>query len=333
MKKALKTIILTIISIIGGTLAFILCAWGILSLAKYPIYWDYYEIKSDLCKNPGLNDGFVCQGICAYEQDGKIFVSGYMKGREASRIYVTDKDDNSYYVSIKKANGEDFTGHAGGIATVGDVVYIANGGAIHLVSATDLLAAKNSGTVSIQATFEVNNAASFVYADEAYLYVGEFHDGKKYVTEHPYYNPAEGLNYAIVSRYPVGEFVARDDEGGDEQTVTPDRIYSIRNKVQGICFTPDGKVVVSTSCGLSNSVYYVYDEKDVTESGQKLDGVPVYYLGKCEREFTGPAMAEGLDYYDGKIITLTECASNKYIFGKLFFANKIVAFDADKISG
>jgi len=38
-------------------------------------------------------------------------------------------------------------------------------------------------------------------------------------------------------------------------------------------------------------------------------------------------MAEGLDYYDGKVITLTESASNKYIFGKLFFAFKIVGLD------
>ena len=36
-------------------------------------------------------------------------------------------------------------------------------------------------------------------------------------------------------------------------------------------------------------------------------------------------MAEGLDYLDGEVITLTESASNKYIFGKFFFANKIVS--------
>ena len=34
--------------------------------------------------------------------------------------------------------------------------------------------------------------------------------------------------------------------------------------------------------------------------------------------------------YDGKIITLTESASAKYLFGKLFFADKIVALDFDK---
>ena len=41
-------------------------------------------------------------------------------------------------------------------------------------------------------------------------------------------------------------------------------------------------------------------------------------------------MAEGLDNYEGKVITLTESASNKYIFGKFFFADKIVALDFKK---
>ena len=39
------------------------------------------------------------------------------------------------------------------------------------------------------------------------------------------------------------------------------------------------------------------------------------------------ALIVGLDWYDGKVITLTESASNKYIFGKFFFANHIVALD------
>ncbi|MBQ8850437.1 MAG: hypothetical protein IJ011_08920 [Clostridia bacterium] len=326
MKKILKKLILIAISIIGGILAFVIVAWGVLSIAKYPIYWDYYEMKSNVCENPGLNDGFVCQGICAYEEDGKFFVSGYMKDGSASRIYVTDVEDNSYYVTLKKANGDDFTGHAGGIAVANDTVYIANGGKVHSVSLIDLLNAEDGGTVSISDSFAVNNEASFIYADDDYVYVGEFHDGGKYVTEHPYLTE-EGQNYAIVSRYPKGEFIAYDNDDGEAYAPAPDRVYSIRDKVQGICFTPNGEVVMSTSYGLSDSVYYIYSESEATDSGYTLDGAPVYFFDKCVKEFTGPAMAEGLDYYDGKVITLTESASDKYIFGKFFFATKIVALD------
>ena len=315
MKSVLKRIGTVLLFVLGGLLALILAAWGVLNLMKFPLYADYYEAKTDICDNPGLSDGFICQGICAYESAQRIFVSGYMKDGSASRIYVTDTDNNSYYVQIAK-DGKPFTGHAGGIASYGDLVYIASDNAIHLMSADELLNAKEGDIVAIRESIAVNNEASFIYADDNYVYVGEFHDGKNYVTNHPY-NNEDGIYYAIVSRYTHGNLTA------------PDRVYSIRNKVQGICFTPDGYVVMSTSYGVADSVYYVYREADAVDSGLTLDGAPVYLLEDCEDEFKGPAMAEGLDYCNGKVITLTESASDKYIFGKFFFANKIVGLTID----
>ena len=308
--KKLGKIMLIILSVL---VSIVVLAWGGLNIAKLFIYSDYYSAKDNVCKNPGLSDGFVCQGICELDGKGKILVSGYMKDKDASRIYVTDTDNNSYYVSLSK-DGKSFTGHAGGIATHGDKIYVASGKAVHILSVDDVLNAECGDVLSFNESIPVNNSASFIYADDSYVYVGEFHDGGAYVTDHKY-ETAEGTHHAIVSRY------SHDD------LTTPDRIYSIRNKVQGICFTPDGKVVMSTSYGLTDSVYYVYSESDAVDSGETLDGAPVYYLDKCLSEIKGPAMAEGLDYYDGKIITLTESASDKYIFGKFFFANKIVALD------
>ena len=76
---------------------------------------------------------------------------------------------------------------------------------------------------------------------------------------------------------------------------------------------------------MTDTIYYVYDLDKATDSGLLFDGAPVYYLDNLEREIHGPAMGEDLDYYDGRIITLTESASQKYIFGKFFGATKIVA--------
>lgn len=301
--------------VLAGIVALILLVLGGLNLAKFAIYPDYYAIKTDVCKNPGLGDGFICQGICADEKSEKILVSGYMKDHTASRIYVTDEEDRSYWVSLSK-DGKAFTGHAGGIAVHEDTVYVASGSSIHLLSLSAILNTENGATVSISESIEVNNSASFIFADEQFVYVGEFHDGGAYVTDHPYDTP-DGQYHAIVSRYSHNDLTQ------------PDRIYSIRNKVQGFCLTPDGTIVLSTSYGLSNSIYYVYNEKEATNSGLTLDGAPVYYLTDCTREIKGPAMAEGLDYYQGAVITLTESASNKYIFGKFFFANKIVALNLD----
>ena len=316
MKKILKIAGKVGIILLAGILAIVLLVWGGLNIAKFALYSDYYSTKTNVCRNPGLSDGFVCQGICVSEEDERILVSGYMKDKSASRVYVTDLDNESYYVSLHK-NGKKFTGHVGGIARSADTVYIASGNRLYVLSLKAILGAKNGDNIDIGEGVEVNNEASFAYADDKYVYVGEFHDGSQYVTDHPY-ETSDGLYHAIVSRY------THDD------LTSPDKIYSIRDKVQGICFTPDGKVILSTSYGLADSVYYVYNESDAIDSGKTLDGAPVYYLNGCQKEMKGPAMSEGLDYYDGKVITMTESASDKYIFGKFFFANKIVALDYNK---
>lgn len=313
MKKILKLALKIALAALAGILALVILVLGVLNVAKFMIYSEYYSAKDNLCKNPGLSDGFVCQGICSVDGTDKILVSGYMKDKTPSRVYVTDTDNDSYYVELSRS-GKEFTGHAGGISMNGDTVYIANGSRLYSFPLTALLDASEGQTVEIGEGVGVNNSASFCYADDKYVYVGEFHDGGKYVTEHPY-ETAEGTHYAIVSRYTHDDLTA------------PDKIYSIRDKVQGICFTPDGKVVMSTSYGLKDSHYYVYNESDARDSGKVLDGAPVYYLEACQKDVKGPAMAEGLDYLDGKIITLTESASDKYIFGKFFFANKIVAIE------
>ena len=89
-------------------------------------------------------------------------------------------------------------------------------------------------------------------------------------------------------------------------------------------------MVLSTSYGLTDSVYYIYEEDKAVDSGLTLDGAPVYYLTEVKEQFKGPAMAEGLAEYKGQIITLTESASDKYIFGKFFFADQIVSLDLSK---
>ena len=314
--KILKKIGKILATILASVLALVVLTLGGLNIAKFFIYDDYYEAETTLCRNPGLNDGFVCQGIAAADGEDLILVSGYMADKQPSRIYVTTLDSQSYFVTLH-CDGEPYTGHAGGIAVSGEMAYIANGSKIFTFPLRDVLDAKNGDSVNIGAGKKINNKASFLYTDDTYLYAGSFMDDSTKRVEEHIFETAEGTHYAICSVYAIGDLSA------------PVRIYSIRDCVQGICFTPDGKVVMSTSYGLSSSGYYVYNVADATESGKTLDGAPVYYLEKTIGEVDGPAMAEGLDYYKGKIITLTESASNKYIFGKFFFAYDIVALDVD----
>lgn len=313
MKKVIKKITKAFACFLAGLFIFLFIAWGGLNIFKFAIYGEYYKLESTLCDNPGLNDGFVCQGICAADEYDKILVSGYMKDHSASRIYVTDLESNSTYVTLN-FRGEPFKGHLGGICVYDNVVYIASESQVHQIPLTTILSAKKGEVVEILFSIDVNNQASFAFCDGKFMYVGEFHDGENYICDHPV-ETDNGTNYAIVTKYPYGNFTV------------PDIIISLPNKVQGFCITPSGQIVLSTSYGLKSSYYYVYDESELIKTDKTIDGASVYVLGECKNTIKGPAMAEGLDYYDGGVITLTESASNKYLFGKLFFANDIVKLD------
>ena len=217
-----------------------------------------------------------------------------MKDKSASRIYLTNSKNEQKIVSLTK-NGKAFTGHVGGISLSGDYAYISDGDRIYKIELSKI---QTEDFIEIGEGIKVNNQASFTFADDEYLYVGEFNYADKYICEN-----IIGDYKAICTKYSLDDLT------------TPVAIYSIRDKVQGIAFV-DGYVVMSTSYGVADSVYYIYNEADAFDSGETLDGTKVYYLEECIKEFKGPAMGEDLDVYNGKIMTLTESASDKYIFGK-----------------
>lgn len=306
--KAIKIItrILLLIPLVLSAL-FIL-VFGGFNIFKFMYYSEYYSLREEVCKNPGLSDGYVPQGIAYVDSEDIILTSGYMNNKKASRIYITDLKNNSRYVELTQ-NGEEFKGHVGGIASTGNDIYLSTDSKLYKLDLKDVLSNKK---VDVKEGIDVNNQASFVYSDDKNIYVGEFHNGGKYVTNHPY-DTKEGKHYAIISAY------SKDDLS------KPLRIYSIRNKVQGFCITDNGDMILSTSYGLSDSYYYIYHQNELTNSNLTFDGAPVYYLENYARKIKGPAMSEDLDIYKGKVLTLTESACEKYIFGKIFFANKINA--------
>ena len=320
-----KNLFKVIFGIIGGALLLALIILVAGNLGKFAIYNEYYKIESNVCRNPGLGDGFICQGVAASEENGKILVCGYMDDKSNSRVYIVDLELQSYYhVKLTKNDGELYNGHAGGIATSGEYVYIANGSKLYTFKIDSLLNAGNGDYVDIGEGVPVNNAASYVYCDEEYIYVGEFHHTKDgYEKEHKLDNSDNTVN-GIVSRYTHEAIRGYDGENAP----TPDAIFAVRDRVQGICFTPDGKIVLSTSYGRFNSSnFYVYNQADCTNTGETLDGAPVYMLGEYTNKIKAPTLSEDLDWYDGKVITIYESAANKYFFGKLFFADDVNALE------
>ena len=321
-KKKLPLWSKIIIWVIGSIVGLFVVVWGGFNILKYPIYANYYGRMENLGPIPGLNSGFVPQGICVSEENNIYILSGYRDSKKPSEIYLTggnnNKDFETKCIKLYK-NGAEFKGHVGGIATTGDNVYISNGSRIYIVSLTELLNSTDN-KIDIGEGVMVNSSASFVFTDDNYLYTGEFHDGGKYQTNHPY-TTNDGVYHAIIEKYDIKDI---DNNTGNK----PLMVISIRNNVQGFAISPEGNLYLSTSYGLTSSIYYKYPTSSLSQTSQLfLDDVPVYYLDGEYETLYGPAMSEDLDYSNGKLICSTESGCNKYVFGKFFFANYFFSLD------
>lgn len=320
-RKWLKVTLIVLGSIIGALVVGIGGYNGI----KYWRFSEFYGMASKVRTNPGLNDGFITQGLCYLPDDDIYITSGYMTNGNASRIYSVDKDNNIRFTELyeKTESGAEtaFKYHCGGISCEGDYIYVASDCKINVFRKTEVL---NDDKAYLVKSVTVNNNASFVFTTDTYLYVGEFNDSKNYVCENTFTDEATGVTTnAIVTKYYLANFNFNSVLGTDVSV--PITEYAIRDQVQGFCITDSGKFVMDTSWGPSASNYYVYEIEEDAKPDAYDDLTPVYYLNEArlKRHFTGPSMAEDLDYHGGKVYVTSESASNKYIYGKLFFYNYI----------
>ena len=295
-----------------GTICSVTLAILGLNGMKYILYSEYYSIKDNVCINPGLNDNFVPQGIAVSDSEDLILTSGYMSDMSASRIYITNSKNESRYVELYEGDKAS-TRHFGGIALSGDMVYLSVSSKVFPIELSKIL---NSSKIDIGEGIPVNNRSSFIYADDNNLYVGEFRMEGEYDTKNHIEDGGKVYN-AICEVYDLDDLTK------------PIRVYAMRDKVQGFAVTNRGTVVLSTSYGLNDSVYYIYESSAIKDSGTTYLDAPLYYLDEETRAINGPAMSEDLSYKDGKVYSLTESASNKYIFGKLFFTHHIYSLEVD----
>lgn len=301
------------IIILSSIVGLFVLVWGGVNILKFAIYADYYGRMTNLGSTPGLNDGFVPQGICVNEENNIYLMSGYVP-KNPSQIYITGGNDNKDFVTKKfdlYQGDKAFKAHVGGIANSGNNVFLATNGKIFVLD-LDYLLTTNETKIDVGNGISVNSSSSFVFSNDEYLYVGEFHDGVSYITNHPY-QTNDGEYNAIVEKFLISDFLSLSK-------AAPLEVYSIRNNVQGFAINESGDIYLSTSFGLTSSIYYKYPASSLTKTDLEFEGAPVSYLDGEFVTLTGPAMSEDLDYSEGKLICYTESACNKYIFGKFFFA-------------
>ena len=317
-QKSKKRWLLPVV-IIGALLLVLLAAREYFRL---PVL-DYYRASEKAFRIPGLDEGFVPQGL-SYDADTDLFfITGYKKDGSASPVYTVSRTGTAVNRTLlMNADGTPFTGHAGGLSVHGDYVYIAGGSdnCVYVFSRGVLLSAPEDGARCL-GSFETalpdgdGIDVAFTAVHDGKLYVGEFYREQNYPTaeSHKLTTRAGDYNTALALAYEFSD--APDNHFG--LAPAPCAAYSIPGLVQGMCFDEDS-VYLSTSYALAFSHIYVYDTSALAAQGEIAD-VPLYAMDSASLTDTLklPPMSEEIEVLDGRLYTMCESASQKYLFGRL----------------
>lgn len=272
---------------------------------------DFASRAEKVVQVPDLDSGFVPQGLDFLPESKTFLVSGYL-GKTAQIKLITESESQS--ISLYNLDGSDFESHAGGVCRSGDFVYISGEQSIYAFRLSDVL----SGSAVLVGKFFTNNRASFCFADEKYVYVGEYAFGAFYPTaeSHRIKTPAGDENSAIVFAFLI------DENQPLGVKTEPAFAFSTTGSVQGMEIV-ENTAFLSLSDRINGSRLLSYDI-----SGAKIGQfgeIPLIYLDSANFLEKQPMLpqSEGIAFAFGKMHILFESAANKYLIGRLFGADYI----------
>lgn len=313
-------------------LAFLETAFAFLIMSgifKYGIklcYYPFYQNAQKLFELPEFASEFVPQGLTYCEEEDVFLISGYIYKSNESKIYVVKPNGDYRCVAVMREDGNVLHSHSGGICENGEYVYLAGGnGKCYVFDKADLL---NDAETNITMTgeFKTGNTASFCYTDDQYLYVGEYYYRFKYVTrfDHHLTTPCGDANNAIITVF------ALDEHKKYGVRKSPEMGLSITGRIQGMCMTDDGQLVLSASSIFQGSQLYYYDFERILEGQQdslsvRGEEIPLYYVDMesliAKKEIL--PKAEEILFYDGHIYMLFEAACSRFRYGTLLDAQYV----------
>lgn len=289
------------------------------------LYPEFYKASHKVESIPGLSEDFVPQGV-TFTDDGTLLVCGYSSTDKPSRIYRLKSDECSV-IYLENEDGTTYKGHAGGITSTGDYVYISNASKIFILRTDDVLSSVDGASLSFIDHFSVPCRSSFCSSDGAFLYCGEYYAPGYDTDDSHRIETRDGKTYqAITFVYPL-------NKDGKAET-EPVLAFSTTDKVQGFAFF-SGKVALSISSGLKESTILFYDGSgvDSTFSYYGVD-IPLIILDSSRliKKLNAPHMSEDLEYRDGNLYVAFEAGAKKY--GFMFIPSSernIRSMDIDKL--
>lgn len=295
-----------------------------------------YRNYTELCAIPETENGYVPQGYCFSETENLHFIS-YYHDNSASVISVIDTNGNRLKTLVlKKSDGKDFTGHAGGIAEDGTYFYLADGKKIYRVPLSSLVEAADGDSLILSEKISTDVKCSYLNSDGTYIYAGEFYtfttDGG-YDTDKSHHMAISlfETTYSRCNAYRISDISSLFSTEKTEAAV-PEMIFTTPNCVQGFARTSDGGFALSISYGRdNNSSLALYENVTEGEADFSVEyggkSVPAYHLCKSclVDNLRQPPLLEGIDDMNGEIAGIFESGAGKYS-DSAFIVNSICFF-------
>lgn len=278
---------------------------------------------------PGLRQNAIPQGIAFAPSQKAILISHYFENAP-SCISVVNASTGKMVscVTLQDSSGQPHRGHVGGVATLGDSLFVASDERVFHYKLADFLARNSAPAVSATASHKCETKASFCTATPSLLFVGEFAYGKKYPTESSHHlKDRKGVRkYAWVCGY-----------DGSDPLGTPTCVLSVRQRVQGMCVSGD-RVYLSISYGRANRSLIVVYRNPIGKEAHRMvalgngDLVPLWFLdgNNYIGEIDFPPMSEGLVMIGNQLAVLSESGANKYQFGGKGPVDRVLLLDVSQ---
>ena len=243
-------------------------------------------------------------------------------------LMILDAEKGTLIKSVKLQNvdGTMYYGHAGGIASSGEYIFVTSDYSARTIKLDALVKAEDGATVQFSSDFKINTKGSFANVYSEILWIGDFiedSDSARAEVENVTTLDSGETFYAYCEGYMLKDGLPKIDKiNSAHDGYVPDIMLAIPEQTQGMTRTLTGGFIFSTSYGrTNNSVIKVFN--DVTE-GDKVGTVTIdevsvdlYACDELEMKtsYIAPPMSQGIESVNGTIYLLFESGASKYRSG------------------
>ena len=281
---------------------------------------------------PGLRETAIPQGMSYCESNGMLYISAYFKEEAPSVILALDAQSGAFAAEYRLflPDGSAFTGHVGGLAAVGDKLYVsaepdADGNDTIAAIPLSALPQKGSYEIVLDETLPVGITPSFLSYAQNMLWVGNFYYPKDD------YNLPTGIDRTTPTAdgesgcYILGYDMRRPDalHGDNGQLPVPDYVLIAPDRIQGMACPNAETVILSQSYGRKNNSTLLRCTLDLNspQTTAAIGGkqIPAFILdsGSLRDTVTAMPMTEALTLgSDGRVLVLFESGAAFYSNGK-----------------